>query len=115
MSTGTGAWLIRALFPTSVHAHEATWETIFGVQRRPTHRNTSWERSRFEVAAHRFVDLSEPEYGVAILNYGKYRYSIEGDTIGMSLVRGPLRPDPFADEGEHHFTYILFPPCGGLG
>ncbi len=104
--------LIRAVFPTSVHAHEATCETIFGVQRRPTHRNTSWERSRFEVSAHRFVDLSEPDYGVALLNDGKYGYSIEGATIGVSLVRGPLHPDPFADEGGHHFTYSLFPHRG---
>lgn len=104
--------LIRALFPTSVHAHEATFETIFGVQKRPTHRNTSWERARFEVAAHRFVDLSEPAYGVALLNDGKYGHSVVGSTIGMSLVRGPLAPDPFADEGEHHFTYSLFPHQG---
>jgi len=104
--------LIRALFPTSVHTHEATFETIFGVHKRPTHRNTSWERARFEVSAHRFVDLSEPAYGVAVLNDGKYGHSVVGGTIGLSLVRGPLAPDPFADEGEHRFTYSLLPHVG---
>ena len=104
--------LVRALFPTSVHTHEATFETIFGVHKRPTHRNTSWERARFEVSAHRFVDLSEPAYGVAVLNDGKYGHSVVGGTIGLSLVRGPLSPDPFADEGEHHFMYSLLPHPG---
>jgi alpha-mannosidase len=104
--------LVRAVFPTDVHAHEATYETIFGVQRRVTHRNTPWERARFEVGAHRFVDLSEPDYGVALLNDGKYGHSVVGGTIGVSLVRGPLHPDPFADEGEHHFGYALFPHVG---
>ncbi|MBA2468199.1 MAG: alpha-mannosidase [Chloroflexia bacterium] len=104
--------LIRAVFPTEVHAHEATFETIFGVQRRPTRRNTPWERARFEVSAHRFVDLSEPDYGVALLNDGKYGYSVLGSTIGVSLVRGPLHPDPFADEGEHHFSLALYPHAG---
>ena len=104
--------LVRAQFPTSVHTHEATFETIFGVHRRPTHRNTPWERARFEVSAHRFVDLSEPDYGVAILNDGKYGHSVAGGTIGLSLVRGPLYPDPLADEGEHHFSYAVFPHAG---
>jgi alpha-mannosidase len=100
------------LFPTSVHTHEATFETIFGVHKRPTHRNTSWERARFEVSAHRFVDLSEPAYGVAVLNDGKYGHSVVGGTIGLSLVRGPLSPDPFADEGKHRFMYSLLPHPG---
>jgi alpha-mannosidase len=104
--------LVRAVFPTAIHAHEATCETIFGVQRRVTHRNTPWERARFEIGAHRFVDLSEPDYGVALLNNGKYGHSVVGGTIGLSLVRGPLHPDPFADEGEHHFSYALFPHEG---
>ncbi len=45
---------------------------MYGVVRRPTHRNTSWDAARFEVSAHRFADLSEPGYGVALLNDGKY-------------------------------------------
>ncbi|HEV2128925.1 MAG TPA: glycoside hydrolase family 38 C-terminal domain-containing protein, partial [Thermomicrobiales bacterium] len=104
--------LIRALFPTGVQSHEATFETMFGVQRRATHQNTSWERARFEAGAHRFVDLSEPAYGVALLNDAKYGHSAHGSTLGVSLVRGPLHPDPFADEGEHRFTYSLFPHIG---
>ncbi|MGB3331001.1 MAG: glycoside hydrolase family 38 C-terminal domain-containing protein, partial [Thermomicrobiales bacterium] len=104
--------LVRALFPTTIHAHEATFETMFGVQRRSNNRNTSWDRAKFEVGAHRFVDLSEPHYGVALLNDSKYGFSAHGGTLGISLVRGPLYPDPFADEGEHHFTYSLFPHLG---
>jgi len=104
--------LVRAVFPTPIVAHEATGETMFGVQRRATHRNTQFERARFEVGAHRFVDLSEPDYGVALLNNGKYGHSVLGGTLGLSLVRGPLHPDPFADEGEHHFAYALYPHTG---
>ncbi|MBA2276748.1 MAG: alpha-mannosidase, partial [Chloroflexia bacterium] len=104
--------LLRARFPVNVHAHEATFETMYGVEHRPTHRNTTWERIRFEVSAHRFVDLSEPGYGVALLNDSKYGHSVLGQTIGISLVRGPLYPDPLADEGAHRFTYSLFPHRG---
>ncbi len=104
--------LLRALFPLAVRSHEASFETMYGVVRRPTHRNTSWDAARFEVAAHRFADLSEPGYGVALLNDGKYGHSACGNVLGISLLRSPVHPDPFADEGEHHFTYSLFPHKG---
>jgi alpha-mannosidase len=85
---------------------------MYGVVRRPTHRNTSWDAARYEVAGHRFADLSETGYGVALLNDAKYGYSAHGNMLALSLLRGPLYPDPTADEGEHCFTYSLFPHPG---
>jgi alpha-mannosidase len=95
-----------------VHSHEATYETLYGVHRRPTHRNTSWDAARYEVCGHRFADLSEPDYGVALLNDAKYGYSAHGNVLTLSLLRSPLYPDPGADEGTHAFTYSLFPHPG---
>ena len=80
--------------------------------RRATHRNTSWDRARFEVAAHRFADLSEQGYGVALLNDGKYGHHAFGSELGLSLLRSPAFPDPLADEGRQSFTYALFPHAG---
>src|ERR671912_941358 len=104
--------LLRTLFPFAVRSHETTSETMFGALRRPTHYNTPWDATRFEVSAHRFCDLSEPGYGVALLNDGKYGHSAKGNVVGISLLRSPLYPDPFADEGEHRFIYSLFPHPG---
>jgi alpha-mannosidase len=104
--------LLRALFPLAVRSHEATFETMYGAHGRPTHRNTSWDSTRFEVSAHRFADLSEPDYGVALLNDGKYGHSARDNVLGLSLLRSPMYPDPLADEGDHSFTYSLFPHPG---
>jgi len=104
--------LLRALIPLNVRSHEATFETMHGAARRPTHRNTPWDEVRFEVSAHRFADLSEPGYGVALLNDGKYGHSAIDNVLGISLLRSPLYPDPLSDEGEHRFTYSLFPHPG---
>jgi alpha-mannosidase len=100
--------LLRTLFPLNVRSHEVTCETMFGAQRRPTHQNTDWDATRFETSAHRFCDLSEPGYGVALMNDGKYGHSARGNLLGISLLRSPLYPDPLADEGEHRFMYSLF-------
>jgi alpha-mannosidase len=105
--------LLKTRFPLAVRARRATFETAFGVVERPTHRNTSWDAARFEVAGHRFADLSEPGYGVALLNDGRYGYHALGNELGLSLLRSPHYPDPLADEGHHEFTYALLPHSGG--
>ena len=105
-------WLLKARFPVAVRSPYASFETAFGVVQRPTHRNTSWDAARFEVAGHRFVDLSEPGYGVALLNDGRYGHHVLGSELGLSLLRAPVHPDPLADEGAHTFTYALCPHAG---
>jgi alpha-mannosidase len=104
--------LLRALFPLKLRSHEAWYETAFGAIARPTHRNTSWDAARFEVNAHRWADLSEAGYGVSLLNDGKYGHSTHSNVMGLTLLRSPVFPDPFADEGEHHFTYAIYPHQG---
>ena len=101
--------LLRTLTPAAVRADHASCECAYGVIERPTHRNTSWEEAMFEAAAHRFVDLSEPGFGLALLNDGKYGHSVRDNVLGLSLVRSPVYPDPLADEGEQRFTYALCP------
>ena len=109
---GDRRWLLKARFPLAIRAGIASFESAFGVVERPTHRNTSWQAAQFEVAGHRFADLSEPGYGVALLNDGKYGHHVMGNELGISLLRSPIYPDPLADEGIHEFTYALFPHRG---
>ncbi len=104
--------LLRALFPLELRSHEAWYETAFGAIARPTHRNTSWDAARFEVNAHRWADLSEAGYGVSLLNDGKYGHSTHNNVMGLTLLRSPVFPDPLAEEGEHHFTYAIYPHQG---
>ncbi|HEX6563759.1 MAG TPA: glycoside hydrolase family 38 C-terminal domain-containing protein [Chthoniobacterales bacterium] len=104
--------LLRAIFPLAIHTHEVWSETAFGAVARPNHRNTPWDQARFEIPVHRWADLSEPGYGVSLLNNGKYGYSAHGNVLGISLLRGPIYPDPYADEGEHEFAYAVYPHAG---
>ncbi len=106
--------LLKAAFPVAVRATRATYEIQFGSVERATHANTSWDRARFEVCAHRWADLSEPGYGVALLNDSKYGYHIWGNVMELSLLRSPTSPDPEADQGHHRFTYSVLPHAGDL-
>ncbi|MDH3705157.1 MAG: glycosyl hydrolase-related protein [Acidimicrobiia bacterium] len=107
--------LLKVAFPVDVRAARATHEIQFGHVERPTHANTSWDAARFETCAHTWVDLSEPGFGVALLNDCKYGHDVRGNTIRLSLLRAPTWPDPVADRGHHTFTYALYPHAGGVG
>jgi alpha-mannosidase len=104
--------LLRALFPLEIKTHEMWAETAFGAVARSNNRNTPWDLAKFEVPAHRWVDLSEPSYGVSLLNNGKYGHSVDGNILGISLLRSPIYPDPYADEGDHEFVYAIYPHRG---
>jgi alpha-mannosidase len=106
--------LLKVAFPVDVRSHRATYEIQYGHVERPTHTNTSWDVARFEVCAQKWADLSEPGYGVALLNDCKYGYDISANVIRLSLLRAPTWPDPVADRGHHRFRYRLLPHAGDL-
>jgi len=104
--------LLKAAFPVTVASPRATFDIQWGNVERPTHWNTSWDWARFETCAHKWVDLSEGDYGVSLLNDCKYGHDIRGHTIRLTLLKSGVYPDPEADQGEHVFAYALLPHAG---
>lgn len=104
--------LLKVAFPVAVQAREAAQEIQFGFLRRPTHRSDRHDRDRYEVCNHRYTALYDGGAGAAVLNDGKYGVSVEGSEIRLSLLRAPLMPDPLADQGNHCFTYSIYPFLG---
>lgn len=98
---------LKVAFPTTLHADHATYETQFGIIKRPTHFNTTWDEAKFEVCCHKFADLSEFNYGLSILNDCKYGFATHGNIMRLSLLRAPKAPDDRADMGRHHFKYAM--------
>ena len=105
--------LLKVVFPVSAHSDKATYEIPYGSVERPTTRNTPAEQSQFEVPAQRWADISDAKHGLSLLNDCKYGYDAKGNVLRLSLLRSPEWPDPHADEGEHDFTYSLYPHPGG--
>jgi alpha-mannosidase len=107
--------LLKTAFPVNVLSPVATYEVQFGNVGRPTHFNTSWDWARFEVPAQKWVDLSEGNYGVSLINDCKYGHDIHANIIRLSLLRSPTMPDPTADQGRHFIRYSLLPHTGCWG
>jgi alpha-mannosidase len=104
--------LLKVAFPLSAHSDKAAYEIPYGAIERPTTRNTQSEKSKFEVPAQRWADLSDQKHGFSLLNDCKYGYDAKGNVLRLSLLRSPTWPDPEADQGDHEFTYSLYPHAG---
>lgn len=106
--------LLSLLVPLDVRADNAVCDIQFGHVRRPTHPSSPWDAAKFEVCAHRFVDVAEPSFGVAVLNDGRYGHGLFDGGVRVSLARAPRYPDPDADQGRHRVTLAVLPHGPGL-
>ncbi|NJR20050.1 MAG: hypothetical protein HC777_00020 [Hyphomonadaceae bacterium] len=105
--------LLKVAFETNIRSRTGVYDLPFGHIERATHRNTGFDQAKFEVCGHKWADLSEGNYGVALLNDCKYGYDIKGNVMRLSLLRSPVRPTLNSDLCEHIFSYALLPHSGG--
>ncbi|MBP3887957.1 MAG: alpha-mannosidase [Cellulosilyticum sp.] len=103
---------VKTLFPVDIHTSEATFDIQYGNVKRPTHYNTSWDFARFEVCMHKWLDVSEDNYGLSVLNDCKYGASVHDGVIGISMLKSATYPNPDADKEFHEFTISLYPHTG---
>ena len=104
--------LLKAAFPLAASSRMATYEIPYGTIERPTTRDNSFEKAKFEVPAMRWADLGDGKHGFSLINNSKYGYDAKDNVLRMTLLRSPAAPDPEADRGHQHFTYALYPHAG---
>lgn len=105
-------YFVKAAFDVDVNTDKATYDIQFGSVVRHTHKNTSWDAAKFEVCAHKFMDMGEYGYGVSLMNDCKYGHNVKDGTMKISLFKCGTHPDPDADKIVHSFTYSLYPHAG---
>ena len=104
--------LLKAAFPLAATSKVATFEIPYGTIERPTTRDNSFEKARFEVPAMRWADEGDGQHGFGLLNNSKYGYDAVGNLLRLTLLRSPVYPDPDADRGDQKFEYALYPHAG---
>ncbi|MFM7045644.1 MAG: alpha-mannosidase [Ilumatobacteraceae bacterium] len=106
--------LLTLDIPLDVRAREAACGIHFGHVMRPMHASTSWDAAKFEVCAHRWVDVAERDWGVAVLDEGRYGHGLLDGGVTVSLARAAKYPDPVQDHGRHAVTVAVLPHGAGL-
>ena len=99
------ATFLKANFPVDAASSKVSAEIPYGVIER--------DQTGIEASMGKWVDISNADYGVAIINNGRNGYDSKDNAIHLSVIRGPWDPDPRADEGEHNFSYSIYPHKGG--
>lgn len=100
----TGIPMIRVSFPLGIMSSTSVYEIPFAAIQRPNNGQ--------EAPALKWVDYSDGELGVALLNDGKYGHNVQGSNVELTIIRSPYEPDLNPDGGEHAFSYCLYPHEG---
>lgn len=104
--------ILKACFDVNVKSPFIKNEIQFGYIERPTTKNNTLECAKFEVCNHKYSDLSESRYGVAILNDCKYGISCDTSRMMLTLQKSGTHPDITGDPGIHTMRYSLLPHVG---
>lgn len=104
--------MLRADFVPAFYSDGATCDIQFGNIKRSTRTDNKIDWAQFEVAAHKYVDVSDGRHGSAVMSTAKYGYRVKDGLISLNLLRSTVYPDKTADRGRHHFRYAYYPHTG---
>lgn len=100
-SSETDAPFLKVSFPTNINDGKAFFEIPFAAMERPANGD--------EYPSQKWMDLSDDDYGVSILNDCKYGTDINGNVMRLSLIRASYEPDPIPNIGQHTAAYSIYP------
>ena len=110
------ASMLRIAFPVDIYTSECAFNVQYGHLTRRTTEENSVEKAQFEVNGQKFIDMSEINYGVSILNDCKYGFRCKGNVMDMNLIRTPKKgPSHRPEQGAHEINYAILVHEGPMG
>ncbi len=122
--------MIKQGFDTTIKGEAVAADIPYAVIERPTYPKTPSEKARWEMPCQKWIDISDGQAGLALINNGKYGFSLNDDGTGyrLTIIRGahypkamPLAhdvkqhliiPTGITDQGEHRAWTALYPHEG---
>ncbi len=104
--------MLRVEFKPTIFSDKVNCDIQFGNVDRSTKNETPQEKAQFEICAHKFVNVDNSDYGIALINDCKYGHRVKDGLISLNLLRSPIYPDPTCDRGKQYFNYALYPHEG---
>lgn len=108
--------VLKLSFPVNVNSPQVTYQIPYGFIERPPDGN--------EEPGGPWIDVSDKNYGLCLINNAKYSYDVEGSDLRLTVLRSPVYAHHFPktlennidyryiDQGEQAFTYIIIPHKG---
>ncbi|MFX1567746.1 MAG: alpha-mannosidase [Promethearchaeota archaeon] len=124
INTHDKSLFFKVRFPFNLETDFLTAEIPYGNIRRKIIAEKYYEKGKWEFPAQKYVDISESNMGLTILNNSKYGFSSNKNGIFLSLLRTPPRASSIfysyidlvpkkertkcADIGKHSIDYALW-------
>jgi alpha-mannosidase len=117
---------VKVNYPITIESREALCNIQFGNIYRPTHSDDSIAFAKSEVPAHKFVDITDNEYGISLLSRNKYGFRVKEKSLEYTVLRSQrkngqivgLLDDPdnlennHGDLVMHEYSMGLYPHNG---
>ncbi len=119
--------ILKVEFDTAIKTERVVSEIPYGAISRPTRPRLPAQKARWELSAHKWIDMSDGTTGLAILNQDKYGFSVFENKLAVTMLRAPKYPMPivnawglppaaerpvYTDQGEHLIRYAAYPHAG---
>ncbi|MFX1338315.1 MAG: alpha-mannosidase [Promethearchaeota archaeon] len=116
--------MLKILYSTSTNAQIATADGMYCAIQFKTNPDVPCDKARYEKICHKYFDVSTPdnEWGLALLNEGKYAFDVNGGDMRLTMLRACRYPSPAPEawvnferaENERLFNHKV-PEYSGLG
>ena len=101
------ATIVKLAFPLNVETDKIHCEIPFGVISRSIKPMTKPQKAQWEIPAHKWVDVSQGDYGVTLINKARYGFDSRFVPKYKSLVRMTvLRVQHYPREGHPLFSFL---------
>ncbi|ASG64325.1 hypothetical protein CEW81_22990 [Kluyvera genomosp. 3] len=84
--------MLRTAFAVNVLSERVSCDIQFGKIQRSARVNNVYDAAQFEICAHKWIDYSQPDYGVALLNDSKYGHYAKDGVLDLNLLRSQRYP-----------------------
>ena len=104
--------ILTVSFPVAINSSRAAYEIPCGYIERPTYCNEAVKTGSNESAGYNWIDLSEGDYGAALLNNCRCGCDVRGNRLRLTLPATGSSGN--SKQGSCRFTYSLLPHAGDL-
>lgn len=96
--------ILKYFVPVNLSSQEVVAEMQFGTVTRTRCPETAMEKGKWEFSLQKWMDISDEDYGLSVLNDSKFAASANKDGFAMTLLRTPIYASTSFYNHEKHFN-----------
>jgi alpha-mannosidase len=97
--------IVKYQIPLTIRSDEVTSEIPYASITRKRKKRTEMQKAKWEMNMQKWVDVSENNIGVTVVNNNRYGFAATPNSLYITLTRTPKQPTP-----GYFGTYRLVPP-----